>query len=152
MPHLRSPDRASRIRACFVVIWLTLAGCSEGPLLPPLDDELALGTWGGDNAGVIVTDEATHVHIGCTLGDIPGIIPLDAYGRFTVEGSYILRAFPVQTGPPLPAQFSGRVEGGTLTLAIAVNDTTENKVVILGPVTVRHGHQPLMGPCPICRE
>jgi hypothetical protein len=125
--------------------------CSDGPLLPPSDDQLSAGTWGGNNAGVIVTDDAAHVHIGCTLGDIPGIIPLDANGRFTVDGSYVLRAFPIQTGPSLPAQFSGRVEGGTLTLVIAVNDTTEHKVVALGPVTLRYGNQPQMGPCPICR-
>jgi hypothetical protein len=41
--------------------------------------------------------------------------------------------------------------GRTLTLAIAVNDTVEKKVVALGPVTVVYGREPQMGPCPICR-
>jgi hypothetical protein len=110
-----------------------------------------LGTWGGDNTGMIVTDSAAHVHVGCTFGDMPGRIALDANGRFTVEGTYVLQAFPVQTGPPMPASFSGQVVDRTLTLAIAVNDTVAKKVVALGPVTVVYGREPQMGPCPICR-
>lgn len=127
------------------------SACSESSLLPPSSGILAVGTWGGDNSGVIVTDSAAHVHVGCTFGDMPGNIQLDANGRFTIDGSYVLRAYPVQLGPSLPAQFSGRVIGGTLTLAIAVNDTVEKKVVALGPITVVYGRQPEMGPCPICR-
>lgn len=127
------------------------SSCSESSLLPPSSGLLAVGTWGGENSGVIVTDSAAHVHVGCTFGDMPGNIQLDANGRFTIDGSYILRAFPVQLGPSLPAQFSGRVTGGTLTLAIAVNDTVEKKVVALGPIAVVYGRQPEMGPCPICR-
>jgi len=134
-----------------VLLSALIAGCGGSDLLPPSDGFLAVGTWGGENSGVIVTDSASHVHVGCTFGDMPGSIPLDASGRFTVDGSYVLRAYPVQVGPSLPAQFSGRVEGGRLTLAIAVNDTVEKKVVALGPITVIWGHDPRMGPCPICR-
>jgi hypothetical protein len=129
-----------------------LAGsCSGSSLLPPSDGILAVGTWGGGNSGVIVTDSAVHVHVGCTFGDMPGNIQLDAEGRFTIDGSYVLRAYPIQIGPSLPAQFSGRVAGRTLTLAIAVHDTVERTVVALGPITVVYGHEPELGPCPICR-
>lgn len=130
---------------------LLLTACAGASPLPPSDGLLALGTWGADNAGVIVTETVVHVHIGCTFGDLPGQAQLDASGRFTVDGSYVLRAYPVQLGPSLPAQFSGRVSGRTLTLAVAVNDTVEQKVVALGPVTVTFGREPRMGPCPICR-
>jgi len=134
---------------CFM--GLLVSSCSGSSLLPPSDGILAVGTWGGDNSGVVVTDSTVHVHVGCTFGDIPGDVQLDADGRFTVDGSYVLRAYPIQIGPSLPAQFSGRVAGRTLTLAIAVNDTVERKVVALGPITVVYGHDPEMGPCPICR-
>ena len=128
---------------------LLLAGaCSVDALLS--DGRVALGTWGGDNAGFIATDSVTHVHIGCTFGDGPGDVALDADGRFMMEGSYVLRAFPVLVGPRLPAQFSGRVSGKTLTFEVAVNDTVEKKLVTLGPVTVVYGRTPNMGPCPIC--
>jgi len=130
---------------------LLLAACSSGDLLPPTGDQLATGTWGGDNAGVIVSDSGTHVHVGCTFGDMPAVVPLDQNGRFTIDGSYVLRAYPVQVGPPLPAQFSGHVSGRTLTMAIAVNDTVAKQVVALGPITVTYRRTPSMGPCPICR-
>jgi hypothetical protein len=118
--------------------------------LPP-DPQLAIGTWGGQNAAAIVTDTVAHVHIGCTFGDVQGRIALDANGRFTLDGTYVLRAYPVYVGPTLPAQFSGQVVGNVLTLAVAVNDTTQKKVVSLGPVSVTLNQDPQMGPCPICK-
>lgn len=147
----------SRLRPRFIagltlaVGGLFLAACSRGSLPPLPGDRLALGTWGGDNAGVIVSDSGTHVHVACTFGDLPALVPLDADGRFTIDGSYVLRAYPVLIGPTLPAQFSGHVVGRTLTIAIAVYDTVAKQVVALGPVTVTYGRTPSMGPCPICR-
>ena len=137
--------------ASLAFVGLLVGSCSGSSLLPPSDGFLAVGTWGGDNSGVVVTDSAVHVHVGCTFGDMPGTVQLDANGRFTIDGSYVLRAYPIQIGPSLPAQFSGRVSGRTLTLAIAVHDTVERKVVALGPITVVYGREPEMGPCPICR-
>lgn len=151
MPLLLPTQRTHPPRAWLALVVVLLTSCVESSVLPPSNAQLALGTWGGDNSGVIVTDSAAHVHVGCTFGDMPGNIQLDATGRFTIDGSYVLRAYPVQVGPPLPAQFSGRVTGRTLTLAIAVNDTVQKKVVALGPITVVYGRQPQMGPCPICR-
>jgi len=130
---------------------LLLGSCTGSGPFPPSDGTLSIGTWGGENSGVIVSEAQSHVHIGCTFGDMPAGIVLDASGRFTVDGSYVLRAYPVQVGPELPAQFSGRVNGRVLTLAVAVNDTVEKKVVALGPITVRYGDDPRLGPCPICR-
>ncbi len=130
---------------------LLLGSCLDSGPLPPNDGKLAIGTWGGDGAGVIVTDEQGHVHVGCTFGDMPPNVQLDDAGHFTVTGSYVLRAYPIQQGPSLPASFSGRVSGAVLTLAIAVNDTVEKKVVALGPVTVVFGRTPELGPCPICK-
>ena len=125
-------------------------GCAAGSL-GTSDGELALGTWGGENAGVIVTDSVSHVHVGCTFGDFPNRLTVDAAGRFSVSGTFVLKAFPIQLGPTLPAQFSGRIIRRTLTLSVAVNDTTTGKIVALGPVTVRFGDDPVLGPCPICR-
>lgn len=126
-------------------------GGSQGELIGPAPDELAAGTWGGENAGVIVDGTNAHVHIACTKGDFMAPIALDEDGRFSVPGSYVLRAFPVQIGPSLPAQFAGVVEGNRLTLTVAVNDTVEKKLVALGPVTVVFNREPRMQVCPICR-
>jgi hypothetical protein len=124
---------------------------SQSPLVQPAGDHLAAGTWGGDKAGVIVSDSDMHVHIGCTYGDVTGRVPLDSTGRFTVTGSYMLRAYPIAVGPTMPAQFAGHVSGGTLVLTVTVNDTVAHSDTVLGPATVVFGKTPSMGPCPICR-
>jgi hypothetical protein len=105
------------------------------------------GTWGGDNAGLIVTDTDVHVHIGCTLGDAVGPIHPDANGRFEATGTYNVDAYPVDRGITHPATFSGQIAGQTMTLTVALTDTAR----VLGPVTLTYGKEPMMGPCPICR-
>lgn len=134
------------------LILLPLLACGEDTVGdPPADGLLAIGTWGGNEAGVLVGDTLTHVHIGCTFGDLRGRVTLDADGRFTRTGSYVLRAYPVQVGPAMPATFTGRVSGQTLTISVAVRDTIEKKDVAFGPSSVRLGTEPTMANCPICR-
>ena len=105
------------------------------------------GTWGGDNAGMIVTNTDVHVHIGCTLGDAVGPIHPDADGRFEATGTYNVDAYPIDRGITHPATFSGHVVGQTMTLTVSLSDTAR----VLGPVTLIYGKEPKMGPCPICR-
>ena len=136
------------IGAVFV---LTVSGATCGssdPVSP--DGKLLTGTWGGENAALILEDADAHVHIGCTNGDFPAPLAVDADGRFSVTGSYVLRAYPIQIGPSLPAQFAGVLDGRSLTFTVAVNDTVEKKLVVLGPVSVTFGKDARMGPCPIC--
>jgi hypothetical protein len=138
-----------RHAAAFAALVLTLATCDSGDPLGSAG-ELGVGTWGGDGAAVIVGDDLTHVHVGCTNGDFPAPIALDDEGRFSVAGEYLVRAHPVATGPTMPAQLAGVVRGRELVMTVAVNDTTAHELVVLGPVTVRLGRDPQMGPCPIC--
>lgn len=133
------------------IVVALLAACAEPTLAPVVDGRLAVGTWGARDAGVVVTSEGIHVHVGCTFGNIVGNVTVDASGRFTAEGTYVLRAYPVQTGASLPAQFSGRISGTALTLAVAVNDTVEQRIVAVGPITVVFGQEAEMLQCPICR-
>jgi Mg/Co/Ni transporter MgtE len=106
-----------------------------------------VGTWGGDNAGLIVSDTDVHVHIGCTLGDALGPIRPDANGRFEANGTYNVDAYPVDRGIVHPAQFTGQIIGLTMTLTVSLSDTAR----VLGPVTLTYGKEPKMGVCPICR-
>ena len=108
---------------------------------------LVQGTWGGDNAGVIVTDSSAHVHIGCTVGDTKGRIVVGSDGHFEATGLYNITAYPVYRGPDHPARFTGTVAGRVMTLTVALTDTA----VTLGPVKLIYGATPQMGPCPICR-
>lgn len=145
------PHRCTLAFAGLVAVTGPLSvACGDGAFFPP-GSTLEVGTWGGQDAGVIVDESGVHVHIDCTFGDIPEEVPLDADGRFAIDGTYVLRAFPIVIGPTLPARFSGRVAGRTLTLSVAVSDTVEDRMVALGPVSVVRGRDPDLGPCPICR-
>ena len=132
-----------------VVLAVSGATCGSNDPTSP-DGNLLTGTWGGENVALILEDADAHVHVGCTNGDFPAPLAVDADGRFSVAGSYVLRAYPIQIGPSLPAQFAGVVDGRRLTFTIAVNDTVEKKLVVLGPVSVTYKVEPRMGPCPIC--
>ena len=127
------------------------AGCSAGTNLPPFDGAIALGTWGGEGAGMIVSDTTMHLHVGCTFGDVRGRVPV-VNGQFDAAGSYMLRAYPVAFGPTVPARFTGKVIGNTATITVTVDDTVQHQTVVEGPVTVVYGRQPKLGPCPICKR
>jgi hypothetical protein len=107
-----------------------------------------IGTWGGENAGLLVSEAGAHVHIGCTLGDLSGPIPVDSRGRFDVAGTYDVDVFPVARGIIHPARFTGWTDGHALTLSVRLTDTGQT----LGPVAVILGQTPRMQVCPICRS
>lgn len=140
--------RLAPVAACALA--LACAASSSGPIA--LDGKLPLGTWGGENAGMIVSDTAMHLHVGCTYGDVSGRIALAADGSFDVAGSYMLRAYPIAVGPSVPARFRGQLDGAIATVTVTVDDTVQHATVIKGPVTVKFGDEPRMGPCPICRR
>jgi hypothetical protein len=131
---------------------LLFACSSSNTASLPADGLLPLGTWGGDSAGFIVSDTAAHLHIACTYGDVSGRIPIGADGRFDVSGSYMLRAYPIAIGPTVPARFAGQLDGSALTVTVTVDDTVQHQTVVRGPVRVRLGDDPRLGPCPICRR
>ena len=132
------------LRIAAALLLVVALACKATPAAPISD---IAGTWGGENAGLIATDSSAHVHIGCTLGETRGPIRVDADGRFEVEGTYNVDAYPVDRGITHPARFSGRVVGNSMTLSVALTDTAR----VLGPVTLVYGKEPRMGVCPICR-
>lgn len=123
--------------------------CDTGPT--GIVDGMVVGTWGGDNAGLIADDSSAHIHIACTFGNVAQGIEPSAGGQFDVPGDYMLRAYPVAVGPAMPARFHGTVSGKSLTLSVTVRDTIADTTVTLGPVRLFLGREPEMGPCPICR-
>lgn len=131
--------RITAILSIFVVL-----ACSAATSTPITQ---VVGTWGGDNAGLIVSDTDVHIHIGCTLGDAVGPIHPDENGRFEATGTYNVDAYPVDRGIIHPATFTGQIIEQTMTLTVSLTDTAR----VLGPVTLTYGKEPQMGPCPICR-
>jgi hypothetical protein len=125
-----------------------VAACAllESPGAGPLP----VGTWGGKDAGMIVSDSGAHLHVGCTLGQVTVPIIVDEDGRFDVPESHNLTAFPVDRGIFLPARLTGRVQLLTLSFTLTIDDTVHHTTVVLGPVRLQWGVRPEMGPCPIC--
>jgi hypothetical protein len=148
--------RVARVARVGMLAALAVACGTSATVVQGPGPRLAVGTWGGENAGVIVDDTIAHVHVGCTFGNFAGPVVLDGTGRFDVAGSYVPRAYPVTQGPSVPARFRGTVtgagDGASLTLTVAVDDTVLHTSSTLGPVTVTLGRDPRMGPCPICAK
>src|SRR5215467_7976340 len=137
-------------RRLLFLLAIPVVACSSAPTVGPLDGELPLGTWGGDSAGLIVSDTGFHLHVGCTFGDVSGRIQVNADGTFDVAGNYTLHAYPILVGPTDPARFTGKVIGATATITAIVTDTAQHQTVVHGPVVVSLGVAPRLGPCPIC--
>jgi len=131
-------------RIFLIFFSFALVACSAVTSTPITE---VAGTWGGDNAGLIVDKDNAHVHIGCTVGDAVGPIRPDQDGRFVATGTYNVDAYPVDRGIIHPASFTGRIVGETMTLTVTLTDTGQ----VLGPVALIYGKEPTMGPCPICR-
>ena len=126
---------------------LLVGSCSSEPDLPPAIPE---GTWGGDDAGVLLTATSAHVHVGCTQGNFGAPIPVGGDGSFRAEGRYshMYELYPLGTGKDHPATLSGRLDReDRLTFTVRVTDGEEE----YGPVEVRRGVEPSMQNCPICR-
>jgi hypothetical protein len=128
-----------RIIALTALIAALAACAKDSPLSPGA--YLAFGTWGGDRTQVVTSNSATNISLACSFGEFPGNIALDADGRFMVSGSWNLSVGPILLNGDMPAQLNGAVNGNTLTIAIAVNDTTHKTVVLLGPQVVLLGPQ-----------
>jgi hypothetical protein len=119
------------------------------PAASPALDRVPVGTWGGEDAGLIVGEDAAHAHVRCTLGDIEGLILLDEEGRFDVAGTYNVNAFPIDRGILHPARFTGSTDGRTLTFTARLTDT--GQAYASGRLVL--GREPRMQTaCPICRK
>ena len=151
MPIASSP-RTLLAGLLLLVAAVAVLSCASTAPVVPADSLIPLGTYGGDSGGMIVGDTALHLHIGCTLGDVSGRVPVDAQGRFDVAGSYMLRAYPITVGPTVPARFTGSIDGDRIVVTATIDDTVGHATVVRGPVSLRVGVEPKLGPCPICRR
>lgn len=108
---------------------------------------LPAGTWGGAHIRLDVTEESAAVELDCAHGTLDGPILPGADGRFEAAGTYVQEhGGPEREGEEpdgRPARYSGRVEGSTLTLTIALTDTGET----VGPFTLTRGKAARLTKC-----
>ena len=104
------------------------------------------GNWGGDRAGMQVTDGAASLDFDCARGSIDGTITPDEQGRFDVPGWYAEEGpGPVRPGQVRgkPARYRGKVEGNTMTLSVELSGTD----VSIGTFTLVRDRLPRIRKC-----
>ncbi len=99
--------------------------------------QVPAGTWGGLHAVLEVEERSARIEYDCAQGTIEGTLELDSEGRFTASGTHTAeRGGPVREGQepaPRPARYSGRLQGGTLTLTLTLGGET------VGTFTLKRG-------------
>jgi len=117
------------------------AACGESLRVPQAQGgPLGPSVWGGQEAGLVVTDTGATAQFACAVGTIPGAIVRDAVGRFRVAGIYALTPGPAYL--PHPATYDGTVIGDAMTLSVLVPEVSAQPV---GPFALVRG-RPFTGP------
>jgi hypothetical protein len=119
-------------------------------IVAPRSGEPVRGVWGSDKASLRVKESGATLDIlalalpsgSCfgTYGEIAQPIPR---GRFTLAGTYtqLMGVYPGRVD--YPAQFSGSVEGNTITITIAVPSQQQS----FGPFVLTYGVNNAWTPC-----
>jgi len=117
---------------------LLLVGCAMALLqdcASQAPHPVRAGTWGGDKVEVVVTASGGSLQLCCATGSVDQALTLDGSGHFEANGTYTYLGGPIPVGgnQPVPAQYSGLVQGSTMTLSIGTPSGT------LGPFTLMLG-------------
>ena len=104
------------------------------------------GNWGGDHAGLQVTEKGARLELDCAHGSIEGPIALDAQGSFDVPGTYV----PEAPGPvrrdgdrASAVRYAGKLDGETLRLTVRGTVTDSD----LGTFTLTRNRFPRVRKC-----
>ena len=123
-----------------------LALALSGAPTPAAERALPEGAWGGSHVALTVTGGGGAIEFDCAHGSIAERIVPDGDGRFEVSGLFVAeRPGPVREGDEVgkKARYSGRVEGGAMTLWVVVEGSDEN----VGPFTLEQGRLPRLFKC-----
>jgi hypothetical protein len=127
---------------------LALAFLGLGMTAPPEPTKRAplKGNWGGEGAGIEVTEEGARLFFDCAKGSIDVPVTPDDDGRFEVTGRYVKEG-PGPTRPEqtqgVGARYLGSLEGNTLTLSIRLTLSHD----VLGPYTLTRNRMPRVRAC-----
>jgi hypothetical protein len=104
------------------------------------------GNWGGEGAGLQITENGAQLFFDCAKGSIEVPITPDEDGRFEVTGRYVKEG-PGPTRPEqtqgVGARYLGQLEGNTLTLSIRLPLSRD----VLGPFTLTRNRMPRVREC-----
>lgn len=105
------------------------------------------GTWGGAHVQMDVGRDGALLEFDCAHGATDGPLALGNDGRFDLKGYFVVeRGGPVRAGHQekrLPARYSGRVEGKTMTLDVTLTDAGDH----IGTFTLTRGRTGRLTKC-----
>ena len=131
----------SALAAGLVLLGLGMTAAQEPAKRSPLK-----GHWGGEGAGIEVSEEGARLFFDCAKGSIDVPITPDEDGRFEVTGRYVKEG-PGPTRPEqtqgVGARYLGQLEGNTLTLSIRLTLSRD----VLGPYTLTRNRMPRVREC-----
>jgi len=105
---------------------LLLAGCGTEPT-----DSLAPGHWGGE-AILSVGGDSSSLIAGCFSAMLPGTIPLDGAGQFSLPATIVVQA-PVARSEP--GRVEGILHGSRLSISLLLDQDAQS----IGPYQLRRG-------------
>jgi len=124
------------------LIVVSSCGSSRGA---PAGAPLPSGTWGGSHIQMTVGPQGATLELDCAHGTIAEPIRVGRDGRFKISGTYA----PEHGGPTRegeetgrPAVYTGRLDGQTLSLAIAFEGGEE-----IGTFELVHGRSGRITKC-----
>ena len=96
---------------------------------PPSQTAVALGIWGGEHLGLLVTDGGGSLEYDCAHGTIDQAFVTDAAGRFDLRGTHTREhGGPIredEVADTHPARYSGTTDGRTMVLTVTLSDSGE---------------------------
>ena len=108
---------------------------------------IATGTWGGQQINISIEGNAATVEYDCANGTINGPLKVDRNGRFSLSGTHVREhGGPIRADekpPSQPARYTGRIDGKKMTLTVTLPNSNEK----LGTFTLTHGQSGRLRKC-----
>ncbi len=110
------------------------------------------GMWGGEGIMMLVTENGASIEYACASGRIEHALTTEEGGRFMAKGIYKQdRGGPEREDKEeekkaergVPALYSGRTDGKTMTLTVRLAETNER----IGTFTLAHGKKVRLTRC-----
>jgi hypothetical protein len=145
---MRRTKRSFAALAIPLLLVAAWAGRVGGPLAMSAEqgESVTPGTWGGEGVRMEVTEDGAGLDFVCAHSRIEHKLTTAGGGRFSAKGTYVSeRGGPEREEEEkgVPALYSGRTDGKTMTLTVKLTGTNEE----LGPFTLAHGRKVRLTKC-----
>ena len=118
--------------------------CASAP--PTLQSTVPVGVWGAQHVNLDVSSTGARIEYDCAHGTIDGPMSLDAGNRFDVRGTHVREQggpVPEHEPPGVPARYTGRLDGDSLTITATLTDSNE----VVGTFTLKRNTAGVLRKC-----